>query len=69
MLRASVNRLPTVRKPFSDTLKTTIRTTHITNTAVVWLGLSERAASPTWAMFASPTSLSLFAGLSAFWGR
>ena len=56
MLRASANRLPKVRKPFSETLKTTIRMTHITSTAVVWLGLRKRAACPTGGMSDPPCS-------------
>ena len=48
MLRASANKLPTVMNPFSATLKTTTRTTHIAKTAMVWLGLRkcDRDGSP-----------------------
>src|SRR5271154_3138977 len=42
MLRASANRLPTVMNPFSATLNTKTRTTHIAKTAIVWLGLRKR---------------------------
>ena len=66
MLRASANRLPRLRKPFSETLKTTIRMTHIANTAVVWLGLRQRAASPTGGMSGPPLFRILEPSLTAF---